>query len=158
YYASAATLESLLGCYTVDWVSRKRGEKSLERYLSHKRYEYITRHIKKHAAWALAIASLTPPPFPFTPFVAAASALQYPRKRLFAVVGITRLARFSTEGLLAILMGERIIRLARSRAVEGGIAFLVVISVLGSAFSIHHWFIAGGERPPRTKRKPAARR
>ena len=38
--------------------------------------------MRDNAGQALAIASLVPPPFPFTAFVMAAAALQYPRKRL----------------------------------------------------------------------------
>ncbi len=156
YYAFAAALGSLIGCYTIDLVSRKGGEKSLEKYLSHRRYEYVTRHIKRNAAWALALAALMPPPFPFTPFVAAASALQYPRKKLLAVIGITRVIRFSIEGTLAIFMGKRILLLARSKTVEGGIAILVVVSVLGSVISVYHWFTAGGLPRSRKSTKRAS--
>lgn len=144
YYATAATLGSLIGCYTIDLVSRRGGEKSLEKHLSRRRYDYVTQRIKRNAAWALALAALMPPPFPFTPFVAAASALQYPRKKLFAVIGITRFIRFSIEGTLAIFIGKKILILAGSKIVEGGIVVLVVVSVLGSIISVYHWFTVRG--------------
>ena len=56
------------------------------------------------------MASLAPPPFPFTAFVMAAAALQYSRLRLLAVVGITRLVRFMLLGALAMRFGERILK------------------------------------------------
>ena len=112
YYALMSAIGSTLGCLADDLLSRKEGEKGLEKTLSPKRLQYIRKRIKKGAAWALIVACLVPPPFPFTPFVAGAAALQYPRKKLLSVVSITRFARFAIEGLLAIFFGRRILRLA----------------------------------------------
>ena len=66
----------------------------------------------------MAIASLIPPPFPFTAFVMAASALQYSRKRLLAIVGVTRMVRFTALGLLAMRFGERILKWSDNRIVQ----------------------------------------
>src|SRR5215472_12710073 len=110
YYALMATAGSVLGCLTVDALSRRGGEKGLERIVPPRRLNYIKSRIKKNAAWALAIASLVPPPFPFTGFVAAAAASQYPRRRLVLVVFLSRLARFLIEGTLGIFFGRRLLR------------------------------------------------
>jgi len=74
------------------------GEKGLERTLGHKRTEYVKKRVKKSAGWALALASLMPPPFPFSPFVAGAAAFQYPRKKLLSVIAASRFVRFSIDG------------------------------------------------------------
>lgn len=139
YYALMATAGSVLGCLTVDALSRKGGEKGLERILSPKRLNYIKRRIKKNAAWALVIASLVPPPFPFTGFVAAAAAFQYPRRRLVLVVFLSRLARFLIEGALGIIFGRRLLRLAYSPVVIYPVAALIVVSIALSAIAILRW-------------------
>ncbi|MGH9374724.1 MAG: VTT domain-containing protein [Terriglobia bacterium] len=139
YYVLMATAGSVLGCFTVDLMSRREGEKALEKMLPAKRLNYVTGRVKKNAAWALTVASLMPPPFPFTPFVAASAALQYPRKRLLLVIAGSRLLRFSIEGVLAIIFGRRILALASSPVVEDGVLALVIISVFGSALSVREW-------------------
>jgi membrane protein YqaA with SNARE-associated domain len=139
YYAAMATAGSVLGCMIIDALSRKGGEKGLEQRVSPRRLEYVKRKVSTRAAWALALAALMPPPFPFTPFVAVAAVLQYPRRRLLAVIASARLARFLAEGALAIWFGERILKLARSPEVQYAIVFVVVVSIGGSALSIYRW-------------------
>src|SRR5437660_149946 len=73
-FAAMATAGSVLGCLLIDWVSRKGGEEGLKKIISRKQFNYITTQVRKGAGWALAFAALMPPPFPFTPFVAAAAA------------------------------------------------------------------------------------
>lgn len=139
YYAGMATAGSVLGVLIVDIISRKGGEKGLNGRVAPHRLEYLKTKIRKRAGWAIAVASLMPPPFPFTPFIVVASALQYPRRRLLAVVGAARFVRFSIGGALAILFGRRILSMAESQAVQYGVAFLIVASIAGSAASIYSW-------------------
>jgi len=139
YYACMAALGSVLGCIPVDVVSRKGGERGLENRVPQRRLEYVRKRLKKSAAWALAFASLMPPPFPFTPFVMAAAASSYPRKKLLTVVGASRLVRFAVEGCLAILIGERILRLAQSRILELTVIGLLVVSLVASVVSVYGW-------------------
>ncbi|MGH9631008.1 MAG: VTT domain-containing protein, partial [Bryobacteraceae bacterium] len=85
------------------------------------------------------LASLMPPPFPFTPFVAAAAAFQYSRFKLLAIVGATRFVRFGAVGLLAVYFGESILAISESPPVWYSILALVAISIAGSAMSIVQW-------------------
>ncbi len=105
YYAAMSTVGSVLGCLLVDVVMRTAGEKGLERHLPQSRLNYVKKKVERNAAWALVLASIAPPPFPFTPFIMAAAALQYPRSRLLAVVGAARMARFTLLGVLASVSG-----------------------------------------------------
>lgn len=139
YYVLMATFGSVLGCWTVDSLSRGQGEKVLERALPITGLHYVTARVRKNAPWALAIASLMPPPFPFTAFVAASAALQYPRRRLLLVIAVSRFVRFSIEGTLAVVFGRRILALAGSPVVENGVLAIVIISVIGSALSVRAW-------------------
>jgi len=137
-YALAATAGSLLGCWLTIWLSGK-GEERLRKRVSGKRLKYIEDKVKKHAGWMIAFASVMPPPFPFTTFVAGAAAFDYPKKRMFSIIGGSRFARFAVEGWLAVAYGTAILRFLNSRELEYVIVPLVLISIAGSAFSVYKW-------------------
>ena len=139
YYAAMATIGSVLGCLVTDLLVRKHGEDGLKKYMSGRRLGYVKKKVTGSAAWALTMASLMPPPFPFTPFVAAAAALQYPRKKLLTVIAVTRMIRFTATGFLAILFGHRILQWGRSPYVQYGVIALIVICVVGSVISVVGW-------------------
>jgi membrane protein YqaA with SNARE-associated domain len=139
YYALMSATGSVLGCLVVDVLSRKSGEKGFEKTVPRRRFNYIKRKVTKNAAWALVFASLMPPPFPYTGFVAGTAAFQYPRKRLMSVVFLSRFVRFSIEGLLAILFSQRLLRLARSSTLFYAVIALMVISLAISGLVIWRW-------------------
>ena len=147
-FALLATAGSVLGCLLTDWVSRKGGEKGLEKFLSGRRLAYVKGKVEKNAGMALVFACVMPPPFPFTGFVAAAAAFQYPRKKLLATVAIARFARFLVLGLLAIAFGRHILRLAKAPGVQIGILALAVISVAGSVLSVASWIKRSRRKDP----------
>jgi membrane protein YqaA with SNARE-associated domain len=139
YYAFMSTVGSVLGCLLVDVLLRRAGEKGLEKHLSKKRLEYVKAKVQKNAVWALIVASIAPPPFPFTPFVMAAAALQYPRWRMAAIVGGARMVRFTTLGVLALLFGRRILRWVQTPAMQWILIGLMVVCVVGSVISVVGW-------------------
>lgn len=139
YYAAMSTIGSVGGCLVVDLTLRRAGEKGLERHLPAKRLAYVREKVRRDAAAALVLASLAPPPFPFTPFVMAAAALQYPRKKLLAVVGAARMVRFTGLGVLAFFYGPHILRWARTPVVQWFLVGLIVFSTAGSAVSVYGW-------------------
>jgi membrane protein YqaA with SNARE-associated domain len=138
YYAAMATAGSLIGCFATDWISRK-SESGQKKFVSGKHLDYIRKQVEKRAGWTLVAASLMPPPFPFTAFVAAAAAFRYPRNKLLSFVGVGRFVRFAIEGALAIHYGRWIIKQAESPLLEHVMIALIVISIGGSAFSIYGW-------------------
>ena len=140
YFAGMATAGSLLGCLITDVISRKGGEAGLEKKFSRRRLEYVRKKITKNAGWALGVAALMPPPFPFTPFVAAAAVLQYPRKKLLVIVALGRFGRFLAEGLLAILLGKKIIRWAQSPGMYYTVLGILALSLVGTGLSLYSWF------------------
>jgi len=146
YYAAMAAAGSVLGSLLLDVASRKGGEEFIEKHVPKKRLKYIEGKVRKNAGWAVGFAALMPPPFPFTPFVVASAALDYPRKKLLSVIGVTRLLRFSIEGSLAILFGERILHWAASPAFQYGVLLLIVGSILASVLSVLSWIRTSGKR------------
>src|SRR5580765_7533890 len=87
-----ATAGSLAGAWLTFWMGIKIGEKGLERHIPERRLERIRARIKRSGALALAVLDLIPPPFPFTPFVLAAGALDVPRSTFFVTLAVCRLA------------------------------------------------------------------
>src|SRR5260370_22251581 len=139
YYAAMSTVGSVLGCLLIDLTLRPLGAKGLERHLSKRRLDRVRKKMGQNAGVALTIASLAPPPFPFTAFVMAAAALQYSRKRLLAVVGAARMIRFTLLGALAMRFGERILRWGANRIAQGIVVGLIVFSIVGSVVSVYGW-------------------
>ena len=97
YYAAMAAADSVLGCLLVDLTVRNGGERELKKHLSGRKAAYVKARVRRRAGFGLAFASLMPPPFPFTPFVIAAAAFQYPRRRLLTVIAGAGYLRFPTQ-------------------------------------------------------------
>ena len=144
-YALAATVGSVLGCWLNFWLSGKGGLQ-LRRRVSGKRLKYLEYKVKTHAGWMLAFASIMPPPFPFTPFVAAAAAFDYPKKRMLGIIGGTRFVRFAAEGWLAIAHGTAILEFLSSRELRFVVIPLIVLSIAGSAYSVYQWIRSSSPR------------
>jgi membrane protein YqaA with SNARE-associated domain len=132
YYAAMAAVGSMLGCLTVDWASRKGGAKGLEKIVPRGQLNFVTPHIRQSIGWSLAIASIMPPPFPFTPFVAAAAAFQYPRPKLLTIVAVARFFRFLIIGAAAVIAGPAILQVAYGPVVRYLVIFLAAVTVIGT--------------------------
>jgi membrane protein YqaA with SNARE-associated domain len=155
YYALMSTIGSVLGCLLVDVVLRDAGERGLEKHLSLKRLEYVECKVQKSAPFALMLASVAPPPFPFTPFIMAAAALQYPRSRMLTLVGAARMVRFTAIGVLALLLGRRILRWAENPILQDFLMGLIVVCTVGSVVSVYGWITRGRREPPGSPRTHA---
>ena len=138
-YVLSASLGSTLGVLLLDLVCRKGGQEGLKRMMRGRRFEYLKAKMAKQSTLALAVACVAPPPFPFTLVVAAASAFQYPRSRLLAVVFISRVARFTLLGLLALWLGRHILRIIRSEEFTWFMVGFSVFCLVGSAIQVFRW-------------------
>lgn len=139
WYAFWAALGSVTGSMLVDFVARKGGEQGLNRIVPPRRIESVKRKVRARAGWALALAALLPPPFPFTPFVAVAAALQFPRWKMIAVLMSARMMRFSLIGMLGIAFGPAIQRIAKQPAVKYSLLGLLAVCIVGSVISVVGW-------------------
>jgi membrane protein YqaA with SNARE-associated domain len=162
YYAAMSTAGSVLGVLLVDVVFRPAGEHGLEKHLSRQRIDYIKSKVDKNAVWGLIVACLAPPPFPFTPFVMGAAALQYPRRRLLLVIAAARMIRFTGLGVLALFFGRHILQWAKNGVVQDFFLGLIAVFVIGSVASVVGWIKrsrkANGRSPEtQPEREPAER-
>ena len=138
-FVAAAAAGSTLGCYIIDLIVRKHGGAGIRKVLSAKRLKYVEKRIEHHAPAALLLATLAPPPFPFTTVVAAVSALHYPRVKMLGVIAAGRVVRFTILGLLAIWLGRHLLRITRTPAFEWSMAGFIALCLVGSAISIYNW-------------------
>src|SRR5581483_6960989 len=113
-YVPMAAIGSTLGVFLLDLVCRKGGEEGLKKMLPAKRFEYMKKKMSERAGFAVALACLAPPPFPFTAVIAAASAFEFPRLKLLLIAFFARATRFSLVGLAAIFLGRQILAIAKS--------------------------------------------
>lgn len=147
-YALAATAGSLSGCVITDFLSRKLGEAGLERMVKPGKLRKVQRKLKNGVFWGMGLAALMPPPFPFTAFLIAASAIQIARWRILAPVAAGRAIRFVSLGILARRYGTAILRLSKRGEVEYVVIGLTVVSIAGSAWSVVKW-LRSARRPGR---------
>lgn len=145
-YMVSAVCGSTLGVFLLDLIARKSGEAGVEKVAGTKRYEYLKRKIGEKGGRAIALASLAPPPFPFTMVIAVNSALSYPRQRLLWTVAAARAVRFTILSLLAIQFGRAILRITNSNGFRWTMIVFTVICIAGSVFSIVKWVRRGGRK------------
>lgn len=94
YYAVMATVGGMVGAYPTYRLGRKGGKEALEKNVAHARLARINKSFEKHGPWALVVPALIPPPFPLSPFLAAAGALRLPLRRFFASLAVGRGVRY----------------------------------------------------------------
>jgi membrane protein YqaA with SNARE-associated domain len=139
-YVIAASVGSIVGVLTVDLPTRVAGEKGLERFVSPQRVAQLKERMENKAGITVFLASVLPPPFPFTPVIMTASALQYPRSNLLGIVFGGRLLRYTVEAILALYLGRRLIRYINSEVFSYFVYGLIAVALVGSVFSVLKWF------------------
>lgn len=138
-YIVMAAIGSVLGVLLIHAVAHKGGEEGITHFMSKKRFEYLKKRITRYGSLALIVGCLAPPPFPFTLLVAAASALGYPRTKLFYLTLAGRIVRFTIVAALAVVFGHRILAIAKSPAFLGCMIVFVIVCLGGSALSVIRW-------------------
>jgi membrane protein YqaA with SNARE-associated domain len=139
-YVLAATVGSVLGVLLVDFPARAAGEKGLQRFVSERTLSKLKTKMEKKAGPSVFITSLLPPPFPFTPVIMTASALQYRRLNLVMSVFAGRLIRYTVEAVLALYFGRKLIRYINSDWFVYPVYALMAIALVASGFSLFKWF------------------
>ena len=146
-----ATLGSVAGAALTFWMGVKIGEKGLDRWVTdERRLDRIRRRIRDKGAIALAVLDLIPPPFPFTPFVLAAGALEVAPRVFFGTLAACRIFRFGLEAVLAVRYGRRILSWLDSDIFHDVVTFFIVVALVLTTVSL--------VKIVRTTRSPSRRR
>lgn len=131
-----ATAGSVAGATLTFWMGVKIGEQGLERWVPRKRLTAIRARVREKGAIALAVLDLIPPPFPFTPFVLAAGALDVTPRTFFVTLTACRLLRFGLEAALALVYGNRIMRLLESDLFHDIVTIFIAIAIALTVLSL----------------------
>jgi membrane protein YqaA with SNARE-associated domain len=138
-YVLISALGSVVGVLIVDVIMRKAGEKGLERFVSANRIEKLKAKLENKGGITVFIATLIPPPFPFTPVIMTASALQSPRIKMLTAVFLGRLLRFGAEAVLALYFGRQMIAFLNSDVVTYFVYGLIGLAIVLSTLSLLRW-------------------
>jgi membrane protein YqaA with SNARE-associated domain len=127
-----ATIGSVAGTALTFWMGRKLGEAGLEQYISRQRLDRTLARVRETGAIAVALLDLIPPPFPFTPFVLAAGALEFNATRFLTAVAMVKFARYGVEAVLALIYGRQILSWIESDLATaiGGVMALFIVALI----------------------------
>jgi membrane protein YqaA with SNARE-associated domain len=139
FYVISAVCGSTLGVFFLDLVARRAGEAGIKKIAGEKRFEGLKNRIQKHGAWGIALACISPPPFPFTMVVAVTSALGYARTKLLGTVAAGRAVRFVILSFLAARYGRNIIHVMNTSAFKWTITAFACLCIVGSLLSVLKW-------------------
>jgi membrane protein YqaA with SNARE-associated domain len=104
-YALMATAGSALGCFILYQISRRAGARALRKF-SEKKQKRVKELIDRYDMFAVLVATLLPPPFPFKLFVISAGVFRFSVMRFMLAIIAGRAFRFLLEGFFAVRYGQ----------------------------------------------------
>lgn len=134
YYATLATLGSMVGCFMLYLVGRKGGEAFLRRKFHERHVDRTLSVFQKYGLLSVVVPSLLPPPIPFKPFVLVAGVAGVRPFDFLLAVGIGRGIRYFGEGLLALWYGEQAAVFVKNNARTVSLGFAALVLVAGVAW------------------------
>src|SRR6185436_20010100 len=151
--ALLATGGSVIGALATFWMGDKVGDAGLERFAPTRYLASARKRIKKETrADVLAALSLIPPPFPFTPIVLAAGALEVKAVTFFSTLAACRFARFGLEAYLARRYGPQTLDWLESPIVENAVLAFLALGIALTVLTL----IRILRSPGRSSRRAAA--
>ena len=135
YYAAMATVGALIGGYITYALARKGGKQALERKFPGQKTKKLLQRFERWGFWTVTVPALLPPPFPMVPFLIAAGALQYSRKRFLGSLALGRGIRFFVVALLGHVYGRAIASFF-SKYYKPALFTLIGLAVLGGVLAL----------------------
>ena len=144
---------SVAGALATFWMGNKVGDAGLERFASTRYLASARKRIeRKTRADLLAALSLIPPPFPFTPIVLVAGALEVKAAAFFTTLAACRFVRFGVEAYLARRYGPQTLEWLESPIVENVVLAFLALGIALTAITV----IRILRSPARSSRRAAA--
>jgi membrane protein YqaA with SNARE-associated domain len=141
FYAAMATLGALLGGSITYELARRGGKEALERRKAKAQARRLYRRFERWGFGAVAVPAMLPPPFPMVPFLLAAGALQYPRKKFLTALAVGRGIRFIVIAALGARYGDTIAGFF-AKYYEPALVLLIGLSVVGSILALAEYLRA----------------
>jgi membrane protein YqaA with SNARE-associated domain len=138
YYAFMATIGALIGGYLTYRLGVKGGEETLEKRLSKKRAAQASSVFRRYGFWSVAVSAASPPPVPLVPFLIAAGAFEYPRRKFLGALALGRGVRYLLLAYLGHLYGRQILSWL-GNYYRPLLYALIGISILGGTVALYYW-------------------
>jgi membrane protein YqaA with SNARE-associated domain len=155
YYAFMATVGAVIGGYITYSLARKGGKETLEHKLSKKSAAKVCKRFERWGFGAVAIPAILPPPFPIVPFILAAGALQYSRRKFVGALSLGRAARYTIIAGLGALYGNSITAFF-SQYYKAALGILIGLSLIGAGGVIWQYLRQRKEKSHVTKQRKTA--
>jgi membrane protein YqaA with SNARE-associated domain len=139
YYAFMATVGAVIGGYITYGLARKGGKEAFERKLSKKTADRVFQRFERWGFFAVAVPAILPPPFPIVPFLLAAGALQYSRRKFVGALALGRGVRFTIVAGLGAIYGRHIVRFF-SRYYKPALFTLIGLAVIAGIVSLVQYY------------------
>ncbi len=152
YYALMATVGAVIGGYITYSLARKGGKETLEYKLSKKSAAKVCQRFERWGFGAVAIPAVLPPPFPIVPFLLAAGALQYSRKKFLGALTLGRAVRYTIIAGLGALYGTRITAFF-AQYYKAALGILIGLSLVGLVGAVWQYIRHQKEKRLRTVKK-----
>jgi len=138
YYAVMATLGAMIGGYITYRLAQKGGKEALQKKFGKRRIEKVYQRFERWGFGAVAIPALLPPPFPIVPFLLAAGAMQFSRKRFLAALAVGRGIRFTVLSLLGAIYGTHIVRFF-AKYYQPALLILIAVAVIAGLIALSQY-------------------
>lgn len=128
-YVLAAMAGSTIGSLLLYFVALKGGQAALRKFSPEKRAR-VQKALDEYDIWALLVAAVMPPPFPFKIFVLSAGAFRVKLWRFVLAMLLGRGFRFVLEGWLAVRYGEQATEILKQNGAKIGLGIATAIIVI----------------------------
>ncbi len=125
-YVLAAMAGSTTGSLILYFIALKGGQAALRKFSAEKRAK-VQKALDKYDIWAMLVAAVMPPPFPFKLFVLSAGAFRMKLWRFVLAMILGRGFRFVLEGLLAVRYGEQATEILKQHSIKIGLGIAAAI-------------------------------
>jgi membrane protein DedA with SNARE-associated domain len=139
----------VLGGYLTYRLGREGGKDTLEKKLPKDKAEKVYKKFEEKGFWAIAVPALLPPPVPIVPFLLAAGAMQYSRKKFLASLAVGRGIRFTVVAFIAAHFGTEIFKFF-SKYYKPALYSLIALAVLGGLAGLW-WYLRYRQKHSRGK-------
>jgi membrane protein YqaA with SNARE-associated domain len=130
YYASMATIGSVVGGFVTYRLAQKGGKETLVRRFPPQKLKRAYDLFGRWGFGAIALPALLPPPLPMVPFLLAAGSMQYPLRKFLLALTLGRMVRYTLLAFLAARYGRQILAFIAEHSYP---ALFIVMSLVATA-------------------------
>jgi membrane protein YqaA with SNARE-associated domain len=139
YYGLMAAVGSISGAYLSYVLGRKAGKEGLEKKFGEQRLSKVYDYYGRRGFWAVLVPSILPPPFPTSPFLVSAGALNYSLRNYLIAVSIGRTLRYGVLAAVGALYGSALLRFFQAHRQVLFIMMTVLAIAGGVAIGWYMW-------------------